>query len=68
MGALTVSSPWKSDDFEASGPGNGNGKQWAAVISVIKDEFIPLGNLHENKRAAVAPGLAVEEGRDGIGA
>lgn len=35
---------------------------------MIKDEFIPLGNLYENKRAAVAPGLVVrKEGRDGRG-
>lgn len=50
-----------SDDFEASEHGNGNGKWWATIISVIKDKFIPLGNLYENKRAAVAPGLVVRK-------
>lgn len=30
---------------------------------MIKDEFIPLGNLDENKGAAVA--LGAGEGRDG---
>lgn len=35
---------------------------------MIKDEFIPLGNLYENKRAAVAPGLLDrKEERDGGG-
>lgn len=33
---------------------------------MIKDEFIQRGNLYENKRAAIAPGLAErKEERDG---
>lgn len=41
-------------------------EQGASVISLIKDEFIPPGNLDENKRAAVAPGL-VERKEEGDG-
>lgn len=53
-----------SDDWEASEHRNGKREQGATTIFVIKDEFIPLGNLYENKRGAVAPGLVVrkEEG------
>lgn len=50
----------KSDDRKASEHG-GNGGQDATIIWVIKDEFILLGNLDENKRADFAPGFVEEK-------